>query len=582
MALETYENSVVLYDSLKKQWSLFYRPLRVYIAYDLHTVANVLHTVEQDVRINHLHAAGFVAYEAGPGFDPALTIRSPDGFPLAWLGVYREPEPVSLGPLPPDNLPVIPWEPTVSESEYRRSFHKIKAYIRAGHTYQVNYSFRLRAPFSRDPWPLFVQMAHAQGYGYGAFVNTEAWTVCSASPELFFILEGGELISRPMKGTAPRGLRHTDDTEQANKLARSEKNRAENVMIVDMVRNDMGQIADNTSLQVSDLFRVEKYPTLWQMTSTVRCGTQADMSGIFRALFPAASITGAPKVRTMQIIAELENTPRRIYTGTIGFLSPENRAQFNVAIRTVLLDKHSNTAEYGVGGAIIWDSEVADELSECYTKAEILLRPRPDFSLLETILWTPDDGYFLLDAHLKRLADSAVYFSLSVDIDAIRGRLRTLERGLPPVRHRIRLVVPRAKEPALKAHTLVPLPRPYRVGIAQDPVSSRDPFLYHKTTNRSVYEQALEKVPECEDVVLWNEREEITESCIANIVVEIKGRLLTPPVQSGLLPGIYRSLLLEQGKIKERTIHIRDLQRCSRVYLINSVRGMWEVSLSLS
>ncbi|OPY68890.1 MAG: Aminodeoxychorismate synthase component 1 [Syntrophorhabdus sp. PtaU1.Bin002] len=581
VTLGTYENSVVLYDSFKKQWSLFYRPLRIYIAYDLHAVANVLHAVEQDVRINHLHAAGFVAYEAGPGFDPALTVRSPGGFPLVWFGVYREPEPVSLEPLPPDNLPVIPWEPSVSESEYRRSFHKIKEYIRAGHTYQVNYSFRLRAPFSRDPWPLFVQMVHSQDYGYGAFVNTEAWTVCSASPELFFTLEGGELISRPMKGTAPRGLQHTDDTEQATRLALSEKNRAENVMIVDMVRNDMGQIANNASLQVSDLFLVEKYPTLWQMTSTVRCGTQADMSRVFHALFPAASITGAPKVRTMQIIAELESTPRRIYTGTIGFLSPENRAQFNVAIRTVLLDRHSNTAEYGVGGAIIWDSEVADELSECYTKAGILLRPRPDFALLETILWTPDDRYFLLDAHLKRLADSAVYFSLSVDIEAIRGKLRTLERGLPSVPHRIRLVVPQAKEPTLEARTLVPFPQPYRVGIARGPVSSRDPFLYHKTTNRSVYEQALQKAPECEDVVLWNEREEITESCIANIVVEMEGRLLTPPVRSGLLPGIYRSLLLEQRKIKERTIHLHDLQRCSRIYLVNSVRGMWEVSLSL-
>ncbi|OPY83375.1 MAG: Aminodeoxychorismate synthase component 1 [Syntrophorhabdus sp. PtaU1.Bin153] len=578
MAPGTYENSVVLYDSFKEQWSLYHHPLKIHVAYDLQSVAKVFAAIEQDVTLNRFYAAGFVAYEAGPAFDPALTVRSSGTLPLVWFGVYREPDQISFEPLPRDDPQIISWEPSVSESEYRHSFETIKEYIRAGHTYQVNYSFRLRAPFSRDPWPLFVQMVHAQAYGYGAFVNTDAWTICSASPELFFTLEKGELVSRPMKGTAPRGLWHTDDMEKAAQLAQSEKNRAENVMIVDMVRNDMGQIADRVT-HVSDLFCIEKYPTLWQMTSSVRCRTKANISKIFRALFPAASITGAPKVRTMEIIAELENTPRRIYTGTVGFLSPEKRAQFNVAIRTVLVDKRNNTAEYGVGGAIVWDSQMKNELEECYTKAGILFQPRPDFALLETILWTPDGGYFLLDAHLKRLADSATYFFRSVDRKAIRAKLRALARRLHPVPHRIRLVVPQAAEPMLEACTLIPLPRPYCVRVAQSPVNSQDPFLYHKTTHRSAYEKALERVPECDDVVLWNEREEITESTIANIVVESEGQLLTPPLRSGLLPGTYRALLLEQGKIKEQTIHVRDLQRCSRVYLANSVRGMWEISL---
>lgn len=305
------------------------------------------------------------------------------------------------------------------------------------------------------------------------------------------------------------------------------------------------------------------------------------MTDIFRALFPAASITGAPKVRTMQLITELENAPRRIYTGTIGFFSPGRKAQFNVAIRTVLVDRLSHTSEYGVGGGIVWDSEKTDELQECYTKVRILVQPTPDFALLETILWTPQNGYFLLDDHLTRLADSSAYFSRPVDMEAIREKLNALALELPPRPHRIRLVVPQENRPTLEAHTLFPPPQPYRIRLAKRPINSRDPFLYHKTTYRRVYEQALAESPGYDDVLLWNEREEVTESCIANVLVKMDGRLLTPPVHCGLLPGTYRSLLLKQGKVTEEIIHVQDLRRCSRIYLVNSVRGMWEVSLEL-
>ena len=581
MGFGDYEDSVVLYNARNRQWLLFRHPLQVHIAHTLESVVGILRAVEHQVTVSHLHAAGFIAYEAGPAFDPALVVRSQGAFPLLWFGIYREPEQVSFPPLPREGLADISWEPSVSEKEYRLSLTKIKEYIQTGDTYQVNYTFRLRAPFFADPWRLFVQMVHAQGFGYGAFVNTEGWTICSASPELFFTLEAEELSSRPMKGTVSRGLTQAEDLTQATWLKHSEKNRAENVMIVDMVRNDMGRIADVGSVEVPSLFDVEKYPTLWQMTSTVDCRTRASMTDIFRALFPAASITGAPKVRTMQIIAELENAPRRIYTGTIGFLSPGRKAQFNVAIRTVLVDRLSHTSEYGVGGGIVWDSEKTDELQECYTKTRILVQPTPDFALLETILWTPQEGYFLLDDHLNRLANSAAYFSRPVDMEAIREKLNALGRELPPRLHRIRLVVSQENEPTLEAHTLLLPPQPYRMRLAKTPINSRDPFLYHKTTHRRVYEQALAESPGYDDVLLWNEREEATESCIANVVVEMDGRLLTPPVRCGLLPGTYRSLLLKQGKVTEELIHIQDLRRCSKIYLVNSVRGMWEVSLEL-
>lgn len=581
MTPDHYEDSVFLYDAGNQQWLLFTHPLQIYVARGLESVLRIFRAVEHQVTANHLHAAGFIAYEAGPAFDPALVVRPPDSFPLLWFGVYREPEQVTFPPSPREDLAAIPWKPSVAEDEYRRSFYRIKEYIGAGDTYQVNYTFRLRAPFSEDPWKLFVRMVHAQGYGYAAFVNTEHWTICSASPELFFTLDNGELISRPMKGTASRGMTQTDDLKQADWLAGSEKNRAENVMIVDMVRNDIGRIADFGSVVVPRLFDIEKYPTLWQMTSTVRCRTQASVTDILRALFPSASITGAPKIRTMQIIAELENAPRRIYTGTIGFLSPGPRAEFNVAIRTVLLDRLNKIAEYGVGGGIVWDSEGGDELQECYTKAKVLVQQTPEFALLETILWTPEEGYFLLDKHLARLADSASYFSRPVDIEAIRGKLKVLAGGLPPCPHRIRLVAPQAKEPILEAHVLRQPLQPYRIRVAKKPINSRDPFLYHKTTHRRVYDQALAESPGYDDVLFWNEKKEVTESCIANVVVEMDGRLLTPPVQSGLLPGTYRSFLLEQNKVSEEIIHLRDLGRCSMIYLLNSVRGMWEASLEL-
>ena len=580
MALGDDENCVILHDAGKHRWLLFRNPLQVYRADTVEAIVTVFRAVEHQVEYNGLHAAGFISYEAGPAFDPALASPSPGGFPFLWFGLYREPEQVTFPPLPAEAAATLSWEPSISQEKYQDCFRKIKAYIRAGETYQINYTFRLRGtPFPQDPWELFVRMVHAQGFGYGAYVNLEDWAVCSASPELFFTLADGVLRSRPMKGTIPRAQTQAEDLAQADRLAHSQKNRAENVMIVDMVRNDMGRIADGARVAVPDLFAIEKYPTLWQMTSTVHCSTGASVTDIFGALFPAASITGAPKVRATHIIAELENTPRRIYTGTVGFFSPGRKAQFNVAIRTVLIDKLNKTAEYGVGGGIVWDSEEVDELDECHTKARILTRPTPPFALLETLLWTPQAGYFLLESHLERLAASAAYFSRTVDIKALREQLNLLADTLPAIPHRIRLTLPPEQRPEVEAHPLVAKPRPYRIRLAQQPVNARDPFLYHKTTHRRVYEKAKSEAPGYDDVVLWNEKKEVTESCIANIVVEREGRLLTPPACAGLLPGTYRSLLLKEGLIIEESLSIEDLHRCARIYLINSVRGMWEIRL---
>ena len=581
-------NSVVIHDAAQQCWLHFRNPRQIISAHRIEDVIPALNLIEKTVNKQGFYAAGFIAYEAAPAFDPALVVNRNGSFPLIWFGIYSQPEQLRLPPVrkccPDKSLDQslgqsLTWRASLTRDAYQDAIAKIKKNIEKGDTYQVNFTYRLTSPFTTDPWAYFIELAKAQNALYGAFVNTEEWSICSASPELFFHLNGNKLSSRPMKGTASRGLTLRDDIKQAQWLHHSEKNRAENIMIVDMIRNDMGRIADTGSVQVDELFALEKYPTLWQMTSTVTAKTKAGLSEIFKALFPPASITGAPKTRTMQIITELETGPRQIYTGSIGVVSPDRKAQFNVAIRTVLIDKIKQQAEYGVGGGIVWDSTETIEFEESQTKAKILTERMPDFSLLETILWTPENGYYLLQQHLARLKDSAIYFSFSADLDAIRDKLFSLTRIFPHAAHKVRLLV--AKDgyiickPEVLRHSTVRHIR--RVCLARSPIDSSNPFLYHKTTNRRVYDQALASCPKYDDVILWNEKGEVTESCIANIVVELDGKLYTPPVQCGLLAGTFRACLIEQDKVRERVIRLKDFAKNSHIYLVNSVRKDQEI-----
>lgn len=575
-------DTVVIHDSALQQWLTFRRPHHVISAHRVEQVIPALKRLEELVEGHNLYAAGWLAYEAAAAFDSALAVRECGSFPLLWFGLYSEPE---RGPLLEADEPcptdALAWEASVTRDAYYSAIARIKDCIEKGDTYQVNYTYRLNTPFTIDPWSYFLRLAEAQNALYSAFVNTERWALCSASPELFFRLDGTTLVSRPMKGTAARGVQLSDDLEQCQWLEHSEKNRAENVMIVDMVRNDMSRVAETGTVHVPRLFEVEKYPTVWQMTSTVVATTQASLTSILKALFPPASITGAPKPRTMEIIADLETEPRRIYTGSIGFVAPDRVAQFNVAIRTVLVDKALKQAEYGVGGGIVWDSTADSEFEECHTKARILTQRPPNFSLLESILWTPGAGWFLLDYHMARLKDSADYFSFSVDVDAVREVLAMLADTLEPVPYKVRVIVDKFGRVTCQSESLphdhaLSVPR---VCLARSPVNSSDRFLYHKTTHRSVYDAALAACPGFDDVILWNEKGEVTESCFANVVVRLDGELYTPPIRSGLLAGTFRAWLLERGEIQERVILKDDLTRSDKIYLINSVRRMREAIL---
>lgn len=570
---------VIVRDAKSKRWIRFTGVHRVLSARSLPLVMPVVAEVEEAVR-GGLCAAGFISYEAAPAFDAALAAEAPDEFPLVWFGLFTGVEEVAL-PRGRQGFPKpMDWKPTVSEEEHAHAVRAVRSFIESGDTYQVNLTLRLETRLRADPWQFFLRLSAAQDPPYGAYIETDDWAICSASPELFFTREGEKLVSRPMKGTASRGRTFTEDAVREQHLRSSEKERAENVMIVDMVRNDFGRIARTGSVRVDRLFETEKYPTVWQMTSTVTADTDASLSGILRATFPPASITGAPKVRTTQIIDELETTPRHIYTGTIGYMLSDGNSQFNVAIRTALVNLRTRAVEYGVGGGIVWDSDPASEWQECATKAKVLFAEMPQFRLLETILWTPRTGYFLKERHLKRLAESAAFFDFDLDIRKVRAGLARLSKRFAGTPHRVRVLVGRSGSIAFQ---VAPFPttarRIQKVALARKPVDSANRFLYHKTTFRRPYKEARAKQPGFDDVVLWNETGQATESTIANVVVRIGNRLYTPPVSCGLLAGTMRGLLLERGVVEERAVSVDELLLSPAVFLANSVRGLYKVQV---
>ncbi len=563
------------------RWLRFRRPVEVASARSLHEVLPVLARIDHAVEERGLIAAGLIAYEAAPAFDRALRVHPPvDGLPLLCFGLFEDATEEDEPPVTdPGSYTVGGWSASESEDDYRRSVARIRDFIASGDTYQVNHTFRLRASFAGDSMALFLDLVRSQPSSSAAFLEIGGWAVCSASPELLFDLEGDNLVCRPMKGTARRGWNLETDRGFRSGLAASLKDRAENAMIVDMVRNDLGRVARVGSVDVVSSFDVERHPTVFQMTSTVAAETGAPVSRIIAALFPFASVTGAPKVRTMELINELESGPRGVYTGAIGIIGPGRRARFSVAIRTAVVDRAAGTVEYGVGSGVVWDSRADDEYRECVLKARVLSERPPDFDLLETMLWEPDGGFLLMERHLDRLAGAAGFFDRDIDSERIRSDLETRADGFGHTRHRVRLLVAADGSHRIEAVALDSESEtaPVRLGLAADPVKREDPFLHFKTTNRGVYDGARASRPDCDDVLLWNEKGEVTESTIANLVVRIDGELVTPPVRCGLLAGTFRAELIERGEITERVIRIDDLPNAEALYLINSVQGWRDV-----
>ncbi|MDN7241313.1 aminodeoxychorismate synthase component I [Planococcus sp. N028] len=563
----------------KIQPLVFKEPVEIFQAHTIHEVKQVMADVEKALQ-NGYYTAGFVSYEAAPAFNPNMLVHDEPQMPLAWFGVFKEPIPTTHEVETSGEYEVSDWQMAGSLEQYQQGIQQIKQAIEEGHTYQVNYTERLQAKFSGDDLAFYRQLARNQQADYSAYLNIGNYRLLSASPELFFRIDKQKITAKPMKGTAPRGRFTAEDQGNAERLLASEKERAENLMIVDLLRNDIGRLAKSGTVTVPRLFEAEKYPTVHQMTSTVQAeiSKEASVWDWFKALFPCGSITGAPKISTMSFISELEQSPREVYCGAIGFITPEKNAVFNVPIRTVIIDKENRTASYGVGGGVTWDSTSEGEYQELITKAHVLTERRPAFELLES-LKLEDGNYPLLTYHLERLGDTADYFNFIFDEGAVEQQLLQTAEDHPIGVFKVRLLVDKSGAFSTQAQAIDPVSKPVVCTLAASPVDSSDPFLFHKTTHRSVYEAQTNAVPDAFSVLLWNEKEELTEFTIGNLVVEKDGKFYTPPVSCGLLAGTFRQFLLDNKKIEEKKIYKNDLANYDAIWFINSVRGWLKVTL---
>ncbi|KRW91018.1 hypothetical protein SD51_11685 [Alicyclobacillus tengchongensis] len=573
---------------------VFSNPRSIHAATCEGDVPRILREVEAAAKEGY-YAAGFVTYEAAPAFDPAYRVRLPakSGLPLAWFAVFdRAADSTALAEhMGAGAYQVGTWSLQTSPERYGEAVSRIRQAIAAGDTYQVNYTVRLRASFSGDDFAFYEMLRLAQRAPYAAYLRSDDWSILSISPELFFARDGCRITTRPMKGTMKRGLTLNDDAELAKWLRNSEKNCAENVMIVDLLRNDIGRIALPGSVRVPALFEVETYPSVLQMTSTVvaELRDDVDLVDIFEALFPCGSITGAPKISTMSRIAELEAEPRGVYCGSIGLLLPQDRAVFNVAIRTVELDRARGIATYGTGGGITWDSQARDEYDELHAKAQVLKDAEQEFALLETLRLESGE-YALYTYHLQRLSASAEYFQIPFDRAKVEQALSNCAQRHPAGARRVRMRLERTGEVEVEmgreplepcvwnpADALSNVVKP--VVLAHMPVSSDECWLYHKTTRRECYDAIRAHLGDRFDAIMFNEAGEVTEFTFANLVYEWQGGLYTPPVSCGLLPGTLRAYLLQQGRVVERVLHISEIAMVDRLWWINSVRGWVPVEL---
>lgn len=570
------------------------------------------------------YAAGFLSYEAGAAFDPALKTKARDprdNFPLLWFAIFDH---ANVGNTPPvaglELYNVADWRPDIAPQQYTKSIKKIRAGILEGDIYQANYTLRLNTEFSGCAHAWYEDLRRDSHGRFNAFVDIGSHRILSMSPELFFSWDGRTLRTRPMKGTAKRSEPpqtesvdwprwHDADERLATSLLESTKNRAENLMIVDLLRNDVSRVAKSGTVTVPHLFTLETYPTLYQMTSTITAETRegVTIADIFSALFPCGSITGAPKIKSSEVIAELETTPRGVYCGALGYISPDGTSVFNVAIRTIVIDATTGATECGVGGGIVWDSEARDEYAEALAKAAFMHNASHGFELLET-LRLENGEYAFVNRHLERLLASASALGFDVREKNIRVALREHARLHLRETRRVRMLVTRTGEISISSEPLLsptPLwsrpsigapieakmpqtaiperrfdsPHLRKIALATSPVDRHERALHHKTTRRTVYDTHRQQHPDAFDVLLWNQQRELTEFSYGSLVVEIDGAWLTPKLSAGLLPGVMRAELIASGEITEHVLTLDDLARAQSTWFINSVRGWIPVTL---
>lgn len=572
---------------------LFDRPKVVLTASDAAQLSLLLQRLDEATD-DGSYVAGFLAYEAGYALEPASGTCPRGTGDLAWFGVYDAPEEVGEGALSAlqDGAMFSVSDPRFAydRATYAELFHRVRHHIFEGDVYQINLSGPLDFDLGGSVLGLYGALVRAQQGGYGAYVNTGDYCVLSRSPELFFLRAGKRIRTRPMKGTSPRGTNSKEDETNAHVLRADPKSRAENLMIVDLLRNDLSVVCEPGTVDVPALFRTETHESLIQMTSTVegRLRPDTSLADLFRALFPCGSVTGAPKIRAMRLIRDLEPGPRGIYCGSIGWAGPLERAVFNVAIRTAVVD--GDRARMGLGSGLVWDSDLDAEYEECLLKGQFLLEaarlsatPRhEDLQLIETMRWD-GRGIALLRYHLARLAASAEALGFIFDEDVVRQVLHEETQRLPPRVHRVRMLVSRGGGVEVVATPLdVTEERPVGLALARARMASEDPLRRHKTTRRAAYEALYRagRSSGADEVLMLNERAEVCEGTRSNVLIRRGGVFWTPPVSSGLVPGAYRAYLLDtRDDVHERVMFLSDLLEAEQLFVCNAVQGMRAASL---
>lgn len=570
-----HRKTVIDYRALGERYT-FTQPIKELKTRDLAEVADLLAHVESYQEQGY-YVVGYVSYDAAPAFEKKLAVHKA---PLLaeYLLYFTVHDRVETSPIPLTYEEVdLPskWQEETSAENYEKAIAQIHHHLRQGDTYQVNYTVQLKQDLNANPFAIYNRMVVEQEAGYNAYVEHDEMAVISMSPELFFEQNDRELTTRPMKGTTKRGLTDDEDLKEAAWLEQDPKNRSENMMIVDLLRNDMNRISEVGSEHVERLCQVEQYSTVWQMTSTIKSQLREDVDlvAIFRSLFPCGSITGAPKIATMEIIKDLEPHPRGVYCGTIGLLLPNGRRIFNVAIRTIQLYK--SQAIYGVGGGITWDSTWESEYREVHQKAAVLYRKQARFKLITTGKISQKRLLFE-DQHLKRLTKASRYFSFPFDPEELRQKIEEECQACDSHQdYRLRITISKSGEMELSRQILTPLsPSFCKAKLCLQEADLNQSFTYFKTTHRphlSLGER---------EIIYHNAAGELLETSIGNLVLKINGKLYTPPIRLGILSGIYRQHLLEIGQVDEKVLTLADLNQAEAVYGCNAVRGLYELEVN--
>ncbi|MDQ7031160.1 MAG: aminodeoxychorismate synthase component I [Desulfonauticus sp.] len=575
-------NNFILFESpifsINNNYLFFNDPIDILIFNPTKSINNFFDQLEK-VLSQGFWLAGFFSYEFGYFLNPKLKFLCPlrPTFPLVFLGIFKQPQILVHNDITTsynNSKPIFQnLKLNLTQQAYEAKIKQIKNYITCGETYQVNFTLKYFFETNAEPVSIYLELRKKQKVSLGGVLKTPEFSIISLSPELFFHIKDQKIYTKPMKGTAPRGINHAHDQEIAHRLANDPKNKAENVMIVDLLRNDLGKICKPGTILVPKLFEVEKYETIHQMTSTITGKLKTlELKQLFEALFPCGSITGAPKIRTMEIIAELENNHRGVYTGAFGFISPQKEMLFNVAIRTLLLQ--GETGEFGIGSGIVWDSDPQEEFKECLLKAKFLTSPPINFSLVETMKFTPQEGIKLLPLHLKRLTNSAKYFDFPFNKTYTK---KILAQNLTRLNNqaKIRLLLSKKGTLKIEIYEFKKL-KDVTIGLAKKNFHPPKQFRHHKTTYRPWFApwQKRASVNNFFDVIFYDENKRLLEGCITNIFLKIKGKLYTPPLYLEILPGVLRESLLKSKQVIEHELTVQDLYLAENIYIGNAVQGL--------